>query len=120
MTTIIRIEHPYSGWGLFKAYDENGNDIVDNFEWYEDLCVKHCDFPTPCADIGKRQYDEFCAFKTVEQLQEWVKANWLKDLIQVGFKVLMLDVSACRVGEYQILYKKKDILQTKDISSLFI
>ena len=122
MTTIIRIEHPFSGWGLFKAFNKEGYDIIDNVNCWDALSLKHLDFPSPSADKGLRnlQKDEFCAFKTVEQLQDWIEPSWMEEIISLGFKILMLDVSECRIGEYQILFKKENILQTKDITSLFI
>lgn len=118
--TIIRIEHP-NGWGLWRTQID-GQYLIETASCHDALSDKHYNFPTPFHDEGLGKYDtnEFCAFKTIDSLQEWVEPEWMKEIISIGFKVLMIDVSTCRVGEYQILYKKENILQTKDITSLFI
>jgi len=40
-------------------------------------------------------------------------------VIKMGFKILLLDVSECMIGEYQVLFRKKNIIQSKDITHLF-
>lgn len=41
-------------------------------------------------------------------------------LVNNGCNILMLDVSDCIEGEYQIIYKKEDIVSSKIINSLFV
>jgi len=123
MTTIIRIEHK-SGKGIFRArINRRGDCLDDKFKWADKLFDRHSDFPTPYRDslINRPiEEDEFCAFKSIEQLQEWITKDEIKKLSKHNFKVLIIDVSECIVGEYQILYKKTDIIQSGDITSLFI
>ena len=122
MRTIIRIEHS-SGYGIYRATDKVGNDIVKiDDPIFKELITRHYDFPTPILDVGLRfiNSSEFCAFKSVEQLQQWITKEEIQELSKLDFKVLMLDVSAYREGKYQILYQKKDIIQSKDITNLFI
>lgn len=124
MTTIIRIEH-ISGDGIFGAKNPNGNWVLnrDTFECYSALSGKHSDFPTPYEDKGIGRVindDEYCAFKSIEQVQQWIEKDWFYGLVNNDFKVLMLDVSECVIGEYQVLFKKENILQSKDITNLFL
>jgi hypothetical protein len=122
MKTIIRIEHS-SGWGIFRAHDGDYNVIAKQFTFWEDLLEKHRDFPTPSNDdlIDRWIEDyEFCAFKSIEQIHNWFDKEWFSEMTTLGFKVLMLDVSECIIGEYQVLYKKENVLQSKDITNLFL
>lgn len=123
MKTIIRIEHPTTGNGLFRADDDYGNAIIWKAYFHSSLSAKHYNFPIPYDDIGiKRdpEENEYCAFKSIEQLKQWIEFDWFNTIIELGFKILLLDVIDCVEGEYQILYKKENIIQSKDISNLFI
>lgn len=122
MRTIIRIEHSTQGLGIWQAENEDCVSLCNSFSFYSEFSKKHNDFPTPREDNMINRVikgDEFCAFKSIEQLQQWIEKDWWSEIFDKGFKVLMIDVITCVEGEYQILYKKEDILQTKDISSLF-
>lgn len=53
-------------------------------------------FPMPWdehLDMDKDDKEWFCAYKTVEQLQNWVWKEELDFFISKGFKVLLLSVS---------------------------
>lgn len=121
MTTICRIEYPNTGKGLFTSRTDDGEYIHSLLNCRIPLAEKHSDFPTPYEDenLGDLQEDEFCAFKSIQSLQEWILPEWMKEIIKAGFKVYLLDVSECRIGEYQVLFKKENILQSKNITSLF-
>lgn len=123
MTTIIRIEHK-SGKGIFTTkVNRRGNYLDEKYKWANELIERHDKFPAPYEDIlinRNIKEDEFCAFKSIEQLQEWITKDEIKRLSKHNFKVLLIDVSECVIGEYQILYKKTDIIQSKDITNLFI
>lgn len=119
MKTIIRIEYS-DGKGLWNAKNKNNNYLCDNFSFSHDLIDKHAEFPTPQQEELPISNNHYCAFKSIEQVNQWIDKEWFSEIIEKGFKILMIDVSNCIEGEYQILYKKEDILQTKDISSLFI
>ena len=125
MKTIIRIEHK-SGYGIFRATDRLGNEIIHTKKHenkFKHLVRRHYDFPTPFRDSKIDRYiepEEFCAFKSIEQVQQWITKDEIIALTKLDFKVLMLDVSECIEGEYQIIYEKKNILQSKDITNLFI
>jgi hypothetical protein len=120
MKTIIRIEHS-SGFGIWRAMIGIEHACY-RFSFYDDMDRKHIDFPPPIKDSGITRYigdDEFCAFKSLEQLRKWVNSEWIDEMLTFDFKVLLIDVSECIEGEYQIIFKKEHILQTKDISDLF-
>ena len=122
----IRIEHPRSGKGLFTHYEstelgykEGANYLSDSNNFYK----RHLNFPNPKDDKKIKRFiakNEFCAFKSVEQLKEWVTTEEIKEFIEMGFKVLLLDLTVCIEGDFQILFKKEDISQSKDITELFI
>ena len=122
MKTIIRIERP-DGIGMFR------NEVaVLNIIELIDLAKRHGNgkFPIPYYDKNlniiscyKDDKEWFCAYKSIEQLQQWVKPNEFKYLFNYSYKVLLLDVTEYQEGEYQILYTKESILNRKDISNLF-
>jgi hypothetical protein len=118
--SIVRIEHPSQGKGLWttrNAYDEA---LYHQFSFVDDLVVKHRAFPTPWEEglfsIGTH---DFCAFKSIEQLQLWIDKEWWEEIFELGFKVYIIDVSEYQEGTHQILFQKQHVLQTKDISDLF-
>src|ERR1035441_9093325 len=89
MTTILRIEHK-DGCGIFRSH------VCVNLNDFDTFSERHNDFPTPNEDMFILRYveeDEFCAFKSIEQLQEWVTADEIKQFIKLNCKVLLIDVS---------------------------
>ena len=120
MKTIVRIEHPSDGKGIWMSRDNKNINYVDTLSNYLQFAERHCKFPNPVMEnLSFKEGVNFCAFKTVEQMTEWVKPSEIKELMSMGFKVLAIDVSEWLEGEYQICFEKRHILQTKDISSLF-
>lgn len=120
--TIIRIEHPNSGDGIWQHMESNEH-LCDYFSFYDRFASKHKEFPSPRKDLGINRpinHYEYCAFKSIEQIHQWIEKEWFSEIISSGFKIYMIDVSECIEGEYQILFRKEHILQQKDISSLFI
>lgn len=120
MRTILRVEHPYDGKGIWRSKDENECYRVLKLSRYIAFSQRHCKFSTPEHDNLPMDLEHFCAFKSIEEFQKWVNPTEIKEFINMGFKVLLIDVSTCFVGEFQIIFKKENILQTKDISNLFI
>lgn len=122
MKTIVRIEHPFDGWGLWRSGPNDVVAFIDSAKCYSDLMERHRKFPNPTyqRDIeGFIPKEHFCAFKSIDQLQEWILPEEMKEIISLGFKVLLLDVSECLEGEYQIAFKKEHIVQSKDITEIF-
>jgi hypothetical protein len=119
MKTVIRIEHPYDGNGLWRAVGDNGV-IIDDISFFEELADKHNKFPLPHEDGLFMTGYHYCAFKSIEQIQQWIENDWWKEIIELGFKVLMIDISKYQEGNHQIIFKKEHIMQSKDITELFI
>lgn len=120
MKTIIRIEHE-CGNGLFTARTEDDSTaVIRKSSFVRKLQAKHMDFPVPQNDGLTIRSCNYCAFKSIEQIQQWIEPEQFKEIIELGFKIWMIDVADYQEGEYQILFKKQDILSKKDISQLFI
>lgn len=121
MRTILRIEHPSTGKGIFTSYINGvGVDYLSNSANFYN---KHLNFPTPYEDAKiKNKFKtgkHFCAFKSIDQFQEWVSPQEIKEFIKMGFEILLIDVSDHIEGMFQIIYYKEDIVQVKDITNLF-
>ncbi len=120
---IIRIEHPLSGNGIFHSNDAEGNRLYNSLQ-HNDFIWRHDDiFPTPREDHGIRREitkNEFCAFKTIEQLQSLFYKEELDELISIGFNVLLINIDICVVGDQQILFEKENIISSEIINTLFI
>lgn len=125
MKTILRLENVDDGMGFFYSY----RSYIHNLSRAEQHIINKLkdrhneEFPAPHADEGIDRFithDEFCAFKSIESLEQWVTKEELQILISVGIKVLMIDVDECDEGEYQIVYKKTNIINTKDVTDLFL
>lgn len=119
----IRIEYS-DGKGLWRA--DAGNMfwcIIEKAKCEPELQKRHSNFPSPAIDgelsVKFRPGIHFCAFKSIEQLQQWVLSEEMKEIIQLGFRVYLLELSEWLEGEYQIAYDKKFIAKKEDITSLF-
>lgn len=117
---IVRIENENDGLGVFRSHVKNVDDLPT--ELCRNIYHRHSRFPTPNKDkkLGSIDSDEFCAFKSINQLKRWFTKKELVEINKIGFKILLLDVSNYAIGTNQILYKKKDIISIIDISELFI
>lgn len=123
MITVVRIEHPEDGDGLFNSLNDFSLPRNLELSFIEQLNKKHRKFPRPVEDEGIERDPirdkEFCAFFSIEQLQKWIEPDWFEEIKELGFKILMIELSEAVVGEYQVLFKKEHIIKTKDISDLF-
>jgi hypothetical protein len=124
------MEHPSDGLGIFgtrkkgEACEYIWGSLTPTFDYSPDeigdMMSRHRDFNTPTQDnldfiVG----EHFCAYRSIEQIQQWITKEEFIKLFTYGFKVYMIDVSECQIGNDQVIYKKEHILQQKDISSLF-
>lgn len=130
--TIIRIEHPEDGLGMFadrtkgvnpREYGDNYPDIVWSFDFRVDnvgrLNEKHGKMQSARLISGfTKEY--FCAYPSIESMKKWINCEEIKELIKVGFVVLVLDVTTYIKAKDQILFLKSSIVSSKDISSLFV
>lgn len=125
MKTVIRIEYPLDGIGMFMTYLSD-KETEREIKPLDKFCIsayrRHCEFNCPFQD-GLNKYKDskewFCSYKSIEQLQQWIKTNELKRIIKEGYVVLMLDVTEYQEGRDQIIYTKESIKSSKDITSLF-
>ena len=125
MKTVIRIEYPLDGIGMFMTYLPNG--FKRKIKPLDEFCIsafrRHYEFNSPIQDGLDRQKDFkewFCSYKSIEQLQQWIISNELKKIIKKGYVVLMLDITEYQEGMDQIIYTKESIKSSKDITQLFI
>lgn len=127
MKTIIRIEYPLDGLGIFTTYlnkdfDSKKREIRPIDEFCREAYVRHMQFNCPFQDklnLKKDNKNWFCSYKSIEQLQQWITPEELKTIIKEGYKVFMLDVLEYQEGRDQIIYTKDSIQSSKNITSLF-
>lgn len=123
---IIRIEHPQDGNGLWNT-SKDGVKLISTLKCYKDLSARHMNpskFPNLWYDpklnnLSINYIDYYFAFKSLAQLEEAVDREWLKEILENGWKVLMLDVTDFFESDYQVIFKKSSIISSKDISSIF-
>lgn len=112
----VRYEHPETGKGIWHHYPRGQYDHPS--ELY-DLGDRYNDFNSPDEDGIELEKDDFCAFKNIKQIREWITKEEHEFLLKEGFRVLYLKLSNFKMGKlHQICFKKKDIISQKDISDL--
>lgn len=134
--TVIRIEHPEDGLGLF-IYREKGTNLQENgrYPTLSDVISTFTYSPIQIGEVSGRHFNMptirefykqvdnlnkyYCAYGSVETMKQWINCKEIKQLLSLGFVVLMLDVTDYRESEYQVIYTKESIVSSKDISSLF-
>lgn len=120
----IRIEHE-NGWGIFRYDSKSGykyKEFTEDYShYYHKIVERHSNFKSISQDFPKNcEYtDYYCAYKSLDQLAEWVLRRELEVLIKNGFTVYLYELSECEVGEDQIFFKLENVISKKDINSLF-
>ena len=87
---------------------------------YTRMCMQ---YPLPdddgiCMMLHRKKW--YCAFLSVEQLQEWIYQDELELLIKFGLRVYELEVNEYQAGHYQIVYTKESIKSKTDITNKLI
>ena len=83
MKTIIRIEH-LDGNGLWTSCNKDDIPFYRTLSFYLDLVRKHDKFPTPKEDgIKAMTSKRYCAFKSIEQIQERIEPEWFNEIIEL-------------------------------------
>jgi hypothetical protein len=130
---LIRIEHT-DGFGMFRRKEDRYRlgECENTNQMYE---LHTYNFPTPgrdkgldlnnlsCEDYDKFMEGKFCAFKTLDQFYQWIVKDELTWLLKNhDFKVITIEINDMSIweGEYQVLYRKEDIINVEDITSLFL
>lgn len=115
-TIAIRVEHT-DGIGMFIARDRP-HSVQYTCPSVSD---RHNRFNTPYEDgIKGFTTDHFCAYKSVEQFKEWVLDEEVNVLIDNGFSIFLLTLRDSLSGSHQVVYLKSDVLDKRDITSLFV
>lgn len=113
---IYRVEH-ISGNGIFRAEDEKENAICNSFSFYEDLSDKHTRFPNARVDVNGFSDIYYCAFKSLKQLNCWIRKEWRQEFKTFDFKFYEIEIEEknCLIGKKQICFKKEHIINKKEI-----
>jgi len=122
MKTIVRVE-ARDGNGLFTSMKDGKFREYKPYAEIPALATRHNTFNNPeedGLDIHKGDKEWFCAYKNIEQLQDWVLRSELRVFAENGCRVLMLDVLEYQVGDDQIIYTKESIISSKDVTELFL
>jgi hypothetical protein len=121
-TTIYRIEHA-DGIGMFQpfTYEDRVNVRPHCLDCLglEDLLFRHWAFNTPQNDGLNFTREHYCAYQSQSQMEAWISPDEFQVLIEAGYKILALRVSDCQVGEYNVIYKKEDVVETADITDYY-
>lgn len=120
---VLRIEN-ISGFGIFWSRPSFAYSICST------VGDRHVNFPIPYEDknvvdgYGLNLYQDskqwFCAYKTVDQLKQWITVEECRELTQHGFAVYLLEVEEYQEGEYQVIFTKESIISKQDVTELFI
>lgn len=113
---IIRIEHPSNGRGMFwnTSIMYKGLDYM-LANWY----IMHNKMRS-ARDIEGFTQEYFCAYCSLEEMNQWLTADEISFFISKGFEVLLLEVSDYIIDADQVIYTKKSISESKNINSLFL
>lgn len=110
---VLRFEHRGSGEGMFSS------GAAYNIGYIGD---RHREFNTPYRDgldLERDGKEWFCGYKTIEQMQEWVKKEEAQKLIARYHDALLLEVSEWQEGSHQIIFTRESIQSRKVINELF-
>lgn len=114
---ILRVENQNDGCGIFRSC------YKEAWQVHNRISERHREFPTPYEDedldLDQDDKEWFCAYKTIEQFQEWVESDEIEALIESGFDVLLLEVSEYQIGGHQVLFTKESIVKETIINDLF-
>lgn len=116
---VVRIENG-DGIGIFRS-DFEWNYLNDNVKMYSinNVFKRHDNFLTPEEDGLNMQEDWKCAYKSMEQMLEWINLDELKVLISCGNYVMLFEVKQYQVGSHQVIFQEDSVIKKEDITSLF-
>ena len=114
---VVRVQNRETGIGFFRS------SVLFKLSGLYNLFPRHANFNTPQEDglnIELEGKEWFCAYKSLEQFEEWVILSEVRVLIENGFDVLLLDVEDFQIGKHQVIFTKQSITSTKIINELFL
>lgn len=112
---VVRLELKGTGIFISPYVDMDRVEIAGVYH-------RHKEFPCPESeglDLREDGKEWFCAYKTIEQVQQWLRKEEIQYFISIGFRVLLLTVNEYQLGEYQVIFTKESIESKEDITSLF-
>ena len=118
METLQIVHLEKNGIGIFQTRDP----LIYETATYNRYVDRHKYFPVPFMEdlnLNKGESEWFCAYITVQVMQQWLADRDIQFLIRRGFKVLLLTVSDFQKGEKQAVYTKESIINQEDITSIF-
>lgn len=111
---VVRIEHRENGMGIFTQA-ELISESFNKAQWY----CRHGKMVGAFFINGFIYGKHFCAYNSIEEMGNWLKASEIKLFIMKGFVVLELEVTDYIVDTDQTLFTKESIVGSKDITELF-
>lgn len=100
MKQIIRIEHPDSGYGIFRHR-------FSTWEYISAFFDRHGNLPTPNDKSETKEMndafgflgnDYLCAYKSDEQVSEWILKEEFEHIIEAGFRFYLITIENCIIG----------------------
>lgn len=141
MKTLIRVQDSL-GTGMFQSgipYGQETSKSVYSIEKLEDLARRHREFPNIRDDrtifnfvkelYGEQEIfdiygtDEFrfrFAFKNLSQFEKWVKREEVKILLDNGYRVYKIEAEEVCESEFQSIFNIDTVINTEDITNLFL
>ncbi len=130
MMELIRIEHPESGKGIFthrfaeweylKGFFDRHNNLPSPSSERESEEMKKVFTNARYREVMKGERNEwYCAYKSLEQLLEWVLEEEFETIVKFGFRFYSIKVESCITGNYQCIFKHENIIEKNDITYLF-
>lgn len=113
---VVRIER--NGRGFFRP----SNKKIYKLGWYNEIMCRHRDFNIPREDgldLTQDNKEWFCAYKCLDDLDNWVTEEEVQRLINYGFRVYLITVSEFQEGDHQVIFTKEGILEKQDITDSY-
>jgi hypothetical protein len=111
---------------ILRAENGNGVGIFHGGFAYNpcrDIGYRHRNFPNPHndgCDLYRDSKDWYCAYKSIDQIQQWIMPHEFKKMPIAGYRVYLLTVMEYQEGEYQVIFTKESIIDRKDVTELFV
>jgi hypothetical protein len=110
MYTIYRIENE-DGLGPYRETSPVSTMLCDSHSYLTGHPTRRDDFPSECFE-EKDLSPYFCAFDTLEALNEWFSSKEITACDKAGFKIKEIRVKEFikSISGKQIFFKKEDII----------
>ena len=128
MRILIRIEHPDSGFGIFRhnghqtiieKLDEPNLFYTKYFSVYSNKAIWQILIHRPYKMTRLEYKQYFSGFKSTSVLKECISQENIKTFIDLGFKIYRIKVSHCIRDDKRYFFKKERIISKTDITNIF-